>query len=293
MSRLGWVSGSLLAAFALAGCGARSSSNAVADSADKTSAARSSRLELVVRQENEPADRFGGVYDYERSVGRFASTSGAKEGEDEGSIQVLYTEDASYMNLGAFHTKTGKRWLKSSMGEGELFPPFASTPADLLRFLRAASEVEKVDSGEVRGVEALHYRARLDLDRAVDAVPKKDREDVREMFSAYWVDQKQVPFDLWIDGEGRLRRVQIEIPEGQGPSSELTLDVFDYGVAVDVKPPPADQVITEDEFTQLLVGECNPPTRLQNEKENGEGGLQLCVGAESELKTETGVTTQP
>lgn len=291
MSRLGWVAGSLLATFALAGCGARSSSNAVADSADKTSAAGSSRLELVVREGNASATRFGGIYDYERSVGRFASTSEAKESEDEGSIQLLYTEDASYINLGAFHTKTGKRWLKSSVGEGELFPPFARTPADLLRFLRAASEVEKVDSEEVRGVEALHYRARLDLDRAAAEVPKKDREDVRAMFRAYWVDQKQVPFDLWIDGDGRLRRVQIEIPESQAPSSELTLDVFEYGVAVDVKPPPADQVITEDELAQLLVGECKTPTPAQNQ--SGERELQLCVGAEGGLDTETGVTTAP
>ncbi len=64
---------------------------------------------------------------------------------------------------------------------------------------------------------------------------------------------------------------------GEGPGA-ITFDFFDFGVKVDVEPPPAAEVISEDELDRLLTGECV----AQNK--NGDGKLLVCG---------TGVTTKP
>ena len=59
------------------------------------------------------------------------------------------------------------------------------------------------------------------------------------------------PVDLWIDSQGAARRMQFHSPlpkttatSAAGQSGELTetLDLYDFGVPVAVKAPPAGQV---------------------------------------------------
>ena len=60
--------------------------------------------------------------------------------------------------------------------------------------------------------------------------------------------------DAWIDDEGLLRRIRIPFGGTDGPVE--VIDLYDFGVPVDIEAPPADEVISEDEFSKLLEREC-------------------------------------
>jgi hypothetical protein len=61
--------------------------------------------------------------------------------------------------------------------------------------------------------------------------------------------------DVWVDGDGRLRRLEYEMElsdvDGARVAVGVTMELYDFGVEVDVVAPPADE--TTDLF-ELLGG---------------------------------------
>ena len=60
----------------------------------------------------------------------------------------------------------------------------------------------------------------------------------------------EMPFDIWIDEDGHVRKVEATVsaaPEGTSEEAEasLTFELYDYGEDVDIAPPPADEVADE------------------------------------------------
>lgn len=247
----------LLAPFALllAGCGAaRTSDPALDNVAHEAAAAGSSRIAISF---GEKASFFG-EFDYERNIGVFAWG-----GEDEaGDWDQIITSEATYTrfrpeDLGG--PSVGRRWIKSPTSrEGDgLFGIFPSDPVRVLDALRAASDVKKIETGEERDVKVTRYEARLDVDRAVDAVGFRHgyAEKLGATIRQYWTDgaPKGIPLGLAVDAEGLLRRVDVVIPDGES----LSLEFFDYGIVVAAKPPPADEVLSWQELIQLMQERCS------------------------------------
>jgi hypothetical protein len=57
-----------------------------------------------------------------------------------------------------------------------------------------------------------------------------------------------MPFDVWLDEQGLVRKVQASFsmaPPGEDGKLEASMgfELYDYGVAVDVTPPPAAEVV--------------------------------------------------
>jgi hypothetical protein len=219
----------------------------VADSAEKTAAAGSSRIALSLDNKQLGTAAF----DYEQRSGVV---------EVDGNVQMIYTPETIYTSLAAIHPRANdrKRWVEYDlMGEARgPFNPFASNPVELLRFLKGASDVERIDTGNERGAEVTRYRARLEIDRAVNEMPAGERESVRDLVRSYWgVGAKEdIPFELAVDGDGRLRRVSVTIRENK----PLDVEFYDYGVEVHAKAPPADEVITWEEFSKLWAPTATP-----------------------------------
>ena len=44
---------------------------------------------------------------------------------------------------------------------------------------------------------------------------------------------------MWVDDKGRVRKLHYDVP---GDAGSVTMELYDFGVAVDATPPPADQV---------------------------------------------------
>jgi hypothetical protein len=91
----------------------------------------------------------------------------------------------------------------------------------------------------------------VDLRKLVKQLPAAERSE--EDVVRRW-DSRFVPVEIWIDDESRLRRITIEQREHEedaNPATTTTVELFDYGVEVDVQPPPSEELISEEQFDKL------------------------------------------
>lgn len=109
-------------------------------------------------------------------------------------------------------------------------------PAAVVDLLRGAEgPVRRLGDDRVRGVRTMHYRATVDMARALARVPTARRPDLDRFAAA--MPRRRLPVDVWVDVQGRARRITYARPR-----LTLTIELFDFGVGVDVGPPPAQQV---------------------------------------------------
>jgi hypothetical protein len=120
-------------------------------------------------------------------------------------------------------------------------------PAQQLQYLRAIrGEARVVGQERVRGVDTTHYRATADLAKYPNALPAaqraRARASVRKLIQASG--RATLPMDVWVDGDGYVRRTAVEYSlktQGVRSTSQITVDLLDYGAPVDIEVPAADQ----------------------------------------------------
>lgn len=119
-----------------------------------------------------------------------------------------------------------------------------AAPLDALGYLRGVSgDVAVVGPDTIRGEPTTRYRATIDPSRAAAGLPAALPGHASAAAAAAPV----LPTDLWIDGQGRLRKLVVTGDPGAGTaagggSATITLELWDFGIPVEVKAPPADQV---------------------------------------------------
>jgi hypothetical protein len=178
-------------------------------------------------------------------------------GPSVGEASFIFDESALYMRFPAV-TRTlpkEKPWVRFDVADfdkeaganlAELAQLAQSDPARALQFLRgAADDVEEVGKENVRGEPTTHLSMTVDLEKVAKQAPGQ-RANIDRVVELSGV--KEVPADVWIDGEGRVRRMKLVYPEMQVRPKQktdiaLTMELFDFGVKVDVEPPPTAQVI--------------------------------------------------
>jgi hypothetical protein len=224
---------------------------AVRESADKTRSAGTSRLEMVINAKTagENVDiTASGTFDYQKSVGELELALPAGTGLGSGTIRQIITKKALYM--GGIPGLPEGKWVKVSLDKLDVSGGSGLTsndPSAVLEMVRGASDdVTEVGEETVRGEKTTHYRGTLDLDKAVASAPAETRDQVKQYLEQ--AGTKSVPFDLYIDDEGRLRKMvqqfEFEAPGGsETVAMDLTLEMFDYGVKVNIKEPAAADVI--------------------------------------------------
>lgn len=250
-----------LACAALLGCGSASGST-LGDVAEATSA-ETSRVEMSyhIAASDEAKDydfRAEGVFDYPNERGAMTAAGWAPFFGDKVELKEFrLLGRAGYTR---WEVKGKTYWLKQvpvemSGDPAELLIPGPGTPTQptevLMRVLRASDENEELGKEDVRGVETTHYRARVNLKELVnqlspDERPEGDVEPRRGL--------NVVPVELWIDNESRLRRIEITYPaHDENPEQTMSVELFDYGVEVDVGPPPEAETISQAEFDKLTA----------------------------------------
>lgn len=120
--------------------------------------------------------------------------------------------------------------------EGDALGP--EEPQWLLALLVGCVEAEDCGVIEVGGVRWRHYRAACDLSRADSGtgrvvLPPLSREDL---------DLSRLPVDVWLDGDGRVRRAVFH--NGQ---YRTVLELSEFGVPMRVVPPEPGEILDEDE----------------------------------------------
>lgn len=101
---------------------------------------------------------------------------------------------------------------------------------------------------ELAGVTVHHYRGVADLDRAARAASPQSRGALSAAAKGFSKDA--VPFDAYLDEEGRLRKVRhrfsfaSEGPEAKEVTVVSTLLLYGFGVPVTVTLPDDDDIYT-------------------------------------------------
>jgi hypothetical protein len=269
--RLASLLACLAAAVLVTGCGGSAREavqlESVAQAATLTAEAGSSRFELRMTMDaggQSVAVDASGAFDFAGSRGRMTMEAGQLGGTFElrldGTVMYMRMPEGLGMALPG-----GKRWLKVDLeGLGALAGAELGgltqlqrqqSPAQLLDFLKAVEgDVEQLGEEEVRGVATTRYRGTIDLQKALEAqleaLPEEQREALAlqlEQALRAAAPDGELSVDVWADAEGRVRRAAMElvVPGAPGGAAAvaITMDLFDFGVEVDVEPPPDAEVL--------------------------------------------------
>jgi hypothetical protein len=196
-----------------------------------------------------------------------------EESTGDATVEIRIVGHAIYMKYpAAFAPLMGSQtpWLEIDLSqaagalglpEGALDQYQQNDPTQYLRYLTGvSSDVQTVGHEAVRGVDTTHYHATIDLAKGMSTVPDAARNklgvDAQALDKMYAQLQKQLgsstlPVDVWIDGSGRLRRLAMNMST-KDAGVGIEMELYDYGVAVHVEAPPADQVT--DLFSMLRGG---------------------------------------
>ena len=173
-----------------------------------------------------------------------------------GALRMIMVKGEAYMSSELFSRLPGvsalldgKQWIhvaQSQLGEsgGSAGQAGQTDPSGTIDALRGVSkDVTTVGKERVRNVDTTHYRADLDLEKAIAKLPAGRRGEVHKLMDQLG---PTVPIDIWLDDHDLPRRVGLEIDstvKDKAVHVSETLDFFDYGVHADVQAPPADQVL--------------------------------------------------
>ncbi len=184
-----------------------------------------------------------GGYDFRTGRGRLrvvVPAQGAASGERK-PITELFTPGALYMKDRGAGVPADK-WVRidtAALGDGNLVTGGATDPGAAVELLRAARDVAYVGPAEVGGVAVGHYRGTADLGEAAKAATPRMRGALAAAAEGFATDA--VPFDAYLDPEGRLRKVRHRfsfVNAGREVEVASTTVLYGFGEPVDVRLPP-------------------------------------------------------
>jgi hypothetical protein len=255
-------------AVGLSACGGDALSlDPVASAATKTAASGSSRVEFTIalKVPGETINMNGsGLFDYRDPRGSLTYNMQVPGlGDVRMDMRMVGTKMFLRMprELAGEGLPNGKEWLGFDLGKsleqaglGSLDFAQQQDPAQTLQLLRAASaDVKKAGAAVVKGVDTTRYVGRMDFRKALDVgldelgLSAAEREKAQKGMN-WMLDQlgaKSVPFEVYVDGDGLLRRMKMDMSmtiEGERLAAAMQMDYFDFGVDVDVQAPPARSV---------------------------------------------------
>lgn len=213
----------------------------------RTLASGSSRIALTVESSSGTTLRGTGAFDYRTGDGvldQQITASGRSTRQ-----RVLIVKGICYVSVpvaGGKYFRLDLRSLLARSGGGY-------DQAAILRLLGGVTgTLESVGTEDVRGVPATRLRGQLDLDRALAAVTDpRVRAGLARLRAALQLPRK-LPVEVWVDRAGLVRRLRqtYQTPAQQvggvavpATRTTTTVDYYDFGVRVAVRPPPAGQVL--------------------------------------------------
>ncbi|MFL5797518.1 MAG: LppX_LprAFG lipoprotein [Actinomycetota bacterium] len=174
---------------------------------------------------------------------RIPDLTGSGQAPKQLEIRVIGTKVyAMVPGLGS----SDKPWIETDASTfGAQSGSFGSSdPSQFLDYLKGASNNIR-DEGDdtVRGVHTRKLGVQLDLRKAVASLGEQQRQAVEQAIQQ--LGTSSIPAEVWIDGQGRLRKMEFSLhlqKGGQQADISLSLEMFDFGVQVNVQPPPRSQV---------------------------------------------------
>ena len=139
----------------------------------------------------------------------------------------------------------GKHWVRVV---DNTMPVRTLTPSQFAKVLAESDRVREVsDAARLEDESVTHYSGRLEVGRIADEV---GGESGRRIEASAGGRDRVVPVEAWVSNDTGLP-VRATMEAG---GERFTVDMLEYGVPVDVQPPPAHEVIEESAFNELTEG---------------------------------------
>ncbi|HET6510532.1 MAG TPA: hypothetical protein VFG42_27295 [Baekduia sp.] len=257
----------LVAALAASGCGAEESAKKAAGSAKnaldpvaqaaETTSSQKGGIAVTLKGGASVAGQDvpmegSGVQDRAGKKGKFSFTT--QVGGKSMKIDEVMVDQVIYMRSDLFsQLPGGKPWMKldlraaaakqgidlDALGNGATQDPTAA-----LDYLKGAGTSKKVGTATINGTKTTQYHVDVDLRKAASKNSDPDaKKSVEKLIQTSGV--QTLPVDVWVDDQHLVRREKVAYSadiKGEKTSFDFTIDLTKFGVDVDVKAPPADQV---------------------------------------------------
>lgn len=169
--------------------------------------------------------------------------------ESGGQMEMIYDGANAYL-------RHADGWTGISLTDpgGPLGPYDPLWPLDAL--FGASDNAVEIGPEAVRGVPATRYRLTVDLGRADAALPAGV-----SVPSGPYRALSRMPAEVWLDTAGLARRISVSSEPAAAADKQVwsIVELWDFGVAVDITPPGPDEVLTPAEASRLAEEE--PPGR--------------------------------
>ncbi|MFB6816620.1 hypothetical protein ACFCV8_18975 [Streptomyces sp. NPDC056347] len=190
-----------------------------------------------------------GVYDFRTGTGRLTVVlpRDAAGADEHLPITELLAPGALYMKNRGAGVPAGK-WVRvdtTALADGNLVTGGATDPMAAAELLLGARRVTYVGRTELAGAPVRHYRGTADLALAARRAGPGSRGALAAAAKGFSTDE--VPFDAYLDDQGRLRKVRHRFDfTGEGPAVEVvsTTLLFGFGVPVSVRLPDGGDIYT-------------------------------------------------
>ncbi|MFI5686864.1 hypothetical protein [Streptomyces sp. NPDC051636] len=184
-----------------------------------------------------------GVYDYRRQLGRLTVQLPQDPAGHTGHrpITELLAPGALFMKNRGAGVPAGK-WVRvdtATLSDGNLVTGGATDPYAAAELLRGTRRATYVGRTEVGGIGVRHFRGTADLVRAARSASAGNRE---ALAAAKGFARTEVPFDAYLDDEGRIRKLRqrFSFVNGRQKASVAvtsTTLLYDFGAPADVRLP--------------------------------------------------------
>jgi hypothetical protein len=159
-----------------------------------------------------------------------------------------------YMRFPLLEGQHGKTWLKADIVEiGKAYgldldrmkETKRSDPGSMLDYLKSAVGVRKIGTDLVRREITTHYSTVVKAETIVEQSPPDQQKAMRRFLRLMGI--KTYPVDIWVDRDGVVRRLAIELeyklPDGEYVKMKVSEEYFDFGVEANIEAPPAKRVL--------------------------------------------------
>ncbi|WP_460067264.1 hypothetical protein [Streptomyces sp. YKOK-I1] len=190
-----------------------------------------------------------GVYDYRRQRGRLKvllpqDPAGTSEHRP---ITELLAPGALFMK----HRGAGvpdDKWVRvetATLSDGNLVTGGATDPFAAAEVLRGARTATYMGRSEVAGTAVRHYRGTADLAVAAEGASAGSKGALAAAAKGFAT--ARVPFDVYLDDAGRIRKVRHRFSFVNGRQAEAvavasTTLLYDFGAPADVRLPAARDI---------------------------------------------------
>ncbi|SOE11962.1 hypothetical protein SAMN06272775_2949 [Streptomyces sp. 2323.1] len=227
--------------------GAAAAAVQVRQSADALVRARSAQVRTsmeTISGGTRVAIRGTGGYDFATSTGRLRvvlpDPAGRTGGGHQPITEILAPGALFMKNRGA--GVPADKWVRvatGSLADGNLVTGGATDPLAAAELLRGARNVTYQGEERLDGVTVRHYRGVTDIQTAAQVASPRTRSALVAAEEGFTTDE--VPFDVYLDGAGRLRKVRqwFRFANGapQGAAVVSTTELSGFGTKITVQLP--------------------------------------------------------